>query len=204
MSMVLRATASGILFALAACAGDQSSEAAQAFSQLAKAANQVADQAQKMASGAAKPVPPVSYKTLIDYLPRSVPGMKASEPKGETGSAGQWQYSEAKVEYASARGARAEVGIHDYAFIPFLYAPYKMALAMKVKREGTDGFERSTEVAGFPAFEQWDRGSRKSKVAVMVGERFVVTADVYGGAEGSAVDLAKRIDLVRLGKEGTQ
>lgn len=30
MSMVLRPTASGILFALAACVGDQSSEAAQA------------------------------------------------------------------------------------------------------------------------------------------------------------------------------
>jgi len=204
MPMVRRATASGILLALAACVGDQSSEAAQAFSQLAKAANQFADQAQKLTSGAAKPVPPVSYKTLIDYLPRSVPGLKPGEPKGETGSAGQWQYSQAKVEYTTARGRRAEVGIHDYAFIPFLYAPYRMALAMKVKREGTDEFERSTEVAGFPAFEQWNKGSRKSQVAVMVGERFVVTADGYGGAEGSAVELAQRIDLARLGKAGAQ
>jgi hypothetical protein len=204
MCPLRRSLAAGLLVSLAGCVGDQSSDAAQALSQLARTANQFAEQAQKMASGTAKPVPPVSYKTLIDYLPRSVPGMKAGEPKGETGSAGQWQYSQAKVEYASGRGPRAEVGIYDYAFIPFLYAPYKMALAMKVKREGTDGFERSTEVAGFPAFEQWDKGSRKSQVAVMVGERFVVTADVYGGEEGSARVLAGRIDLKGLAKENAR
>jgi X-X-X-Leu-X-X-Gly heptad repeat protein len=199
-----RTPAAGFLLLLAACVGDQSSDATRAFSQLAKAANQFAEQAQQMASGAAKPVPPVSYKTLIDYLPRSVPGMKAGEPKGETGSAGQWQYSQAKVEFTSGRGRRAEVGIYDYAFIPFLYAPYKMALTMKVKREGTDGFERSTEVAGFPAFEQWDKGTSKSEVAVMVGERFVVTADVHGGDEGSALELARRIDLKGLAKENAR
>ena len=204
MCSLRRALAAGLLVSLAACTGDQSSEAAQALSQLAKTANQFAEQAQKLASGTAKPVPPVSYQTLIDYLPRSVPGMKAREPKGETGSAGRWQYSQAKVEYASARGLRAEVGIYDYAFIPFLYAPYKMALAMNVKREGTDGFERTTEVAGFPAFEQWDKGSRKSKVAVMVGERFVVTADVYGGEDGSARALARRIDLKGLAGENAR
>ena len=201
MRSLTRTAAPGLLLLLAACGGDQSSESAQAFSQLAKAASQFAEQAQQMAAKTAKPVPPVSYKTLLDYLPRTLAGMKAGEPKGETASAGQWQYSQAKIEFTSGKGTRAEVGIYDYALIPFLYAPYKMALAMKVKREGTDGFDRSTDVAGFPAFEQWDKGSRKSKVAVMVGDRFVVTADVYGGEEGAAVQLARRVNLKGLAKE---
>ncbi len=79
---------------LGACGGDQNQDANQALSQLTKAATEMAEQAQQMAGGAAaglkdsKPVPPVSFKKLIDYLPKDLEGMKASEPEGETTSAG--------------------------------------------------------------------------------------------------------------------
>ena len=70
--------------AFAACGNDQATQdATQALSQLTKAATQMAEQAQKVAGGAtgvapggkdAKPVPPVSYKQLIGYCPRSSAG----------------------------------------------------------------------------------------------------------------------------------
>src|SRR3990170_1043237 len=68
-----------------------------------------AEQMQKAAEGFTtnrKPVPPVAFRELIDFLPENMSGMKADEPKGETTTAGSWQYSQAEVDFRSADGKR--------------------------------------------------------------------------------------------------
>jgi len=195
--------------AFVACGGDQpAQDANQALSQLTKAATQMAEQAQQMAGGAtglagkdSKPVPPVSFKTLIDYLPKELGGMKPSEPEGETTTAGQWQYSQASVNFSGGEGESAEVGIFDYAHISMLYLPFQMALKMKVSQESTRGYSRSGDVDGFPALEEWNKDDRRSEVTVLVGDRFVVTAKMRRGEEGAAREIVKKVDLKGLAKE---
>ena len=53
-----------------------------------------------------KPVPPVAFRELIDFLPKKMAGMKADEPKGETTTAGSWQYSQAEVDFRTEDGKR--------------------------------------------------------------------------------------------------
>ncbi len=197
---------------LGACGADQpSQDANQALTQLTKAATEMAQQAQQMAGGAAglatgakdaKPVPPVSFRTLIDYLPKGLEGMKANEPEGETGSAGQWQYSEAKASYHGEQGQSADVGIFDYAHISLMYLPYQMLTRMKVSKESTTGYERTVEVNGFPAYEEWNKNDGRSELTVLVGDRFIVNAKVHGGEEGAARKVLDKVDLKRLAKEG--
>lgn len=199
--------------AFAACGNDQATQdATQALSQLTKAATQMAEQAQKVAGGAtgiapggkdAKPVPPVSYKQLIGYLPKELGGMKGSEPEGETTTAGQWQYSQANVNFSGGDGQSAEVGIFDYAHISMLYLPFQMALRMKVNQESTKGYTRSGEMDGFPALEEWDKNDKRSEMTVLVGDRFVVSAKMRGGEEGAARQIVDKIDLKGLAKEST-
>ena len=197
---------------LAACGGDKpAADTGDALSQLSQAANQFANQlatqAQTMTEGTAgagdrKPVLPVSFKVLMDYLPKSIDGMTAHEPQGETASIAGGQYSEAKAAFSSEDGSRsAEVAIFDYAHIAMLYTPYRMMLNLKVNRESTRGYERTVELDGFPAFEKWENAGADSEIAVMVGDRFVVTVNTNGMDEGAARKIVEGLDLKGLAKQ---
>jgi hypothetical protein len=149
-----------------------------------------------------EPVPPVAFRELIELLPDKVGGMKADDPKGETTTAGSWQYSQAEVRFRNEDGSKsAEVGIFDYAHIPFLYAPFNMFLNMNVSRESTEGYERSTKIEGYPGFEQWKEGG-KSEALVLVADRFIVKADTRGMGEGSAREILEDMDLDDLEDKG--
>jgi len=206
-SSTLIAAAMGL--AVAGCARGDQPDANQALSQLTKAATQLAEQAQQVAGGAvgtvgkdAKAVPPVSFKTLIDYLPKELGGMKASEPEGETTTAGQWQYSQASVRFSGEEGKSAEASVSDFAHISMLYLPFQMALKMKVSQESTKGYSRSIEFGGYPALEEWNTNDKRSELTVLVGDRFVVSAKMHGGEEGAARGIVEKMDLDGLAKEG--
>jgi hypothetical protein len=204
MRRCLPATFSMVLAVwIVACGGDQSGTTLtnNPLSQLTAAATQLSKGLTDAANR--KPVPPVSYKQLIDYLPKSMGDMKADPPKGETTTAGQWQYSQAEANYRNKDGSRsANVGIFDYAHIPFLYVPFQMMLNMKVSTESTDGYERSTQIAGFPAYEKWGKDG-EAEAIVMVGDRFIVKTSTRGVGEGSARKIAEDLNLKRLEKAGS-
>ena len=129
--------------------------------------------------------------------------MKASEPEGESTTAGEWQYSQASVRFAGGEGQSAEAGVSDFAHISMLYLPFQMALKMKVSQESTRGYSRSIEFDGFPALEEWNKDDKRSEVTVLVGDRFVVTAKMRGGEEGAARQIVEKMDLKGLAKEST-
>jgi hypothetical protein len=201
---MLRWTAVPLAIALAggayAC-GDSKPEANNPLAQLTAAANQM----QKAAEGFTanrKPVPPVAFRELIGFLPTRMAGMKADEPKGETTTAGTWQYSQAEVDFRAEDGKRsADIGIFDYAHIPFLYVPFNMILNMNVSKESTEGYEKSVKVKGYPAFEKWHRGGN-SEIVVLVGDRFIVKSETRGLGEGSARKIVEGLNLKGLAAKG--
>jgi len=185
---------------VSAC-GDANPDPNNPLAQLTAAANQM----QKAAEGFTtnrKPVPPVAFRELIDFLPKEMPGMKGDEPKGETTTAGSWQYSQAEVDFRTEDGKRSmDVGIFDYAHIPMLYVPFTMILNMNVATESTEGYEKSVKVEGYPAFEKWNKNGN-SEVVVLVGDRFIVKADTRGLGEGSAKKIVEELDLKGLAAKG--
>lgn len=191
-----------LIAGVAACGGDGTSKSASnnPFSSLTQAVSQV----QKVAEGIAgasdrKPVPPVSFNVLIQYIPKSIGDLKGDPPKGETTTAASWQYSQAEADYRSGDGKRnASVGIFDYAHIPMLYVPFQMMLNMKVNTESTEGYEHSVQIGGFPAYEKWTKGTGENEVVVLVGDRFVVKTSTGGQGEGSARRIAEDMDLKGL------
>ena len=184
---------------LAACGGDKGSND-NALSQLTSAVSQMEKMTKGMTAAAdRKPVPPVSFKVLIDYLPQSLDGMKAGEPKGQTTTAGEWQYSQGETSYQSEDGNKtAKVGLFDYANIPMLYAPVQMIMNMNMSTESTEGYERSTKIGGFPAHEKWTKVGQENEVTILVADRFVVTTTTRGLGEDSAKRIAESIDLKGL------
>ena len=188
-----------MLAGVAAC-GDAAPDVNNPLAQLTAAAEQM----QKAADGLTKrkPVPPVAFGELIEFLPPKVAGMKRQEPKGETTKVGSWQYSQAEVDFDSQDGSRSvDVGIFDYAHIPFLYLPFNALIGMNVAKESTDGYQRSTKIAGFPGFEEWNRSG--SSEALVLGDRFIVKAEARGMGEGAAQKVLEGMDLSGLAKKGT-
>jgi hypothetical protein len=185
---------------VSAC-GDANPDPNNPLAQLTAAASQM----QKAAEGFTtdrKPVPPVAFRELIDFLPKTMPGMQADEPKGETTTAGSWQYSQAEVDFRSEDGKRnADVGIFDYAHIPMLYVPFTMILNMNVARESTEGYEKSVKIGGYPAFEKWNKDGN-SEIVLLVGDRFIVKSDTRGLGEGSARKIVEELDLKGLAAKG--
>ncbi len=181
--------------------GDANPDPNNPLAQLTAAANQMQKAAEGLTTNR-KPVPPIAFRELMDFLPKEMAGMKADEPKGETTTAGSWQYSQAEVDFRTEDGKRSvDVGIFDYAHIPMLYVPFTMLLNMNVASESTEGYEKSVKIGGYPAFEKWNK-SGNSEVVVLVGDRFIVKADTRGLGEGSAKKIAEDLDLKGLAAKG--
>jgi hypothetical protein len=185
----------------AVACGDAAPNPKDPLSQLTAAAQQVQKAAESFTRR--KPVPPVAFRELIEFLPRKVAGLRRREPTGETTTVGSWQYSQAAVDFESADGSRrVEVGIFDYAHIPFLYLPFNAIIGMKVAKESTEGYQRSTEIEGHPGFEEWNRRGT-SEAVVLLGERFVVKAKARGMGEGAARKIVEAMDLDGLARKGS-
>ncbi|MAT39906.1 MAG: hypothetical protein CL946_09920 [Ectothiorhodospiraceae bacterium] len=170
---------------------------------LKEAAKGLEDMANEMEQMEQKePQPPVHFSKLIEYLPTTVAGLEMEEPEGETSQMGEWTYSTASAKYKGEDNNNwAEVTIHDYAYINMLYMPYKMLLKMGMKKESTSGYERSTEILGFPGYEEWKKKQERSKVTALVGERFIVIVTTKGVAEGLARETIEGMPLVELSEE---
>mgnify|MGYP005839625707 FL=1 len=152
-----------------------------------------------------EPVPPVSFKVLMNYLPKEVPGLKAEKPRGETATWDKWTHSLANVEFRSENDNQsARVEIYDYAYITNLYLPYQMLFKMKYNRESSEGYEKSTEISGNPTFEKWNEDDKDNEVTILVGKRFIVHVETNEMPEGSARKIAESMDLGSLAKESTK
>lgn len=199
----------GILL-LGGCGGKDDGAATEekgVFDQLSDAAKNAQTMAEEIAAeGSAdrEPQPPVSFKVLLTYLPGQIDEMKKENPRGETSTMGEWNYSSASADYRGPEGKSARVEILDYAYIGMLYAPVRMWLKMKINRESTEGFERTTEVAGYPAYEKWNISGEHAEVTVLVGDRFIVNIDTRKMPENMPREIAQSMGLEKLAKEKGQ
>ncbi len=165
--------------------------------QLSKAA----DEMTKTMSGDQKPVPPVPFKSLEAFLPSALGDMTTKGPEGESATMGEWSYSQAKIGFSGKGGEEARIEIFDYAHISMLYAPFQMAWNMKISKESSEGYERTTKVGSWPAFEKWEIGGKSMEVNVLVGDRFIVSVHTNGLAEGAAKDILSKMDLNKLASQ---
>jgi hypothetical protein len=198
------------LLLLAGCGGkdgDSASGEKSKFEELAEAAENMKIAAEEMTSQAGadrEPQPPVSFRVLLTYLPSQIADLEQQAPRGETSSMGEWTFSTANADYRGQDNQSASVQIADYAYIGMMYAPVRMWLKMKINKESTEGFERTTEVEGFPAYEKFDIRNQTGEVTILVGDRFIVNITTRGMSESAPRQVAAMMNLKKLAKETAQ
>jgi uncharacterized protein YbjQ (UPF0145 family) len=198
--LLLAALVSGTF--LAACGGKESGEAEKSsLDKLAEAAEDMSKAAEEMATGASEerePQPAVSFRVLMDFLPKSFHDLQPGEPEGESASYGNWNFSTAKVKFTGLERSFVEVEVFDYAYISMLYASFRMMWKMNFNRESSKGYERTVEIAGWPAIEKWEVDAERAEATALVGDRFIVTVKSRFMPEDTPRQMLEMMDLQEL------
>ena len=116
----------------------------------------------------------VPHEKLAALLP-TIPGFKPEyEPRGTTDTTEN--VSRVQVDYiAEAGGMGLSVEMMDVSGSSIMLAPLKELLKLQGVRHSAAGTtEKATNVAGFPAVEEWTAEAGNGSVSVLVGDRFVV------------------------------
>jgi len=117
------------------------------------------------------------FKELQSILP-DVPGWEKNHPEAERMTA-PVSFSYASTKYKKGNIEVTEK-ITDSGFNQLLVAPISMMLAAGYAKQSTEGFEKSTTIAGYPAFEKWDKSDKNSQLTVFVNQRFLVELEGSG------------------------
>ncbi len=148
-----------------------------------------------------KPVPPVNFKKLQEFLPKEIVGFTRGELEGATATFGEWSFSSAEVTFAKGEETSIKVSILDYAHITSLYTPFQIWLSGNFNVEDSHGYSRSVKVEGSPGFENFRKDDKRCELTLLVGDRYIVQLTGENTQDMDALRyVVKQIDLSSLAK----
>jgi len=179
--LILLALPFALLFS--ACAGQTEEEKAEqeiqeAANKMEEAANDLAD-ALTNRDGEGKNKEVVDWRKLRDLLPSKIDGIARTDESGETAGAMGFNISQTEGIYEKG-DRRIELQIVDTGGLSGLISTSAAWASVTIDKEDRYGFERTTEIDGYKAFEKYDKGSDSAEISVLVGSRFIVTLNGKG------------------------
>lgn len=194
-----------VLIALAGCGkkAEEAKTAMQAMKSMAESGEKAADEAEKSeakieARRQKGDTLAIAYKDLQKYLPESISGYTAEEPKGQTVSMQGVSYSTATRRYTQGE-KDIEVSLTDYnsAYGIMASATVFMSLGISVDddEQTTKGYDAG--IAGVKGYEELQKKSKNAKITLSVGDRFLLVVSATGGQENTEFvkSIAKSIKL---------
>jgi len=142
----------------------------------------------------------VDFRTLRDLLPEGLDDMERVDASGERAGVAGFSFSQAEGEYRSDDGERRiSLQVVDGGGVAQMTMLGATWMRMDFDRESTDGYERTTEFEGYPAFEKMRTGDRpRSELSFVVADRFLVTANGQNVEMDELKDAVRDIDLGEL------
>lgn len=142
-------------------------------------------------------VEPVDFRDLKAELPERISGMNRISSEGERSGWGGFKVSTANGEYEDG-DKRMEISIVDAGGMMGLAKVGLAAWAQtEVDRETQDGYERTTTIDGYRAYEKYNNKTEDGQISVIVNERFIVNIE---GRNISARDLKSALGKLNLKK----
>ncbi len=148
-------------------------------------------------------VSPVDFRELRDLIPDRVSGMDQTANSGERAGALGIMISKVERTFESSDGdeeiqlSLIDLGsLKNAAMLGFNWVQFE------ADREDDNGFERTTDFKGFPAYEKATRhgDSEHTELHVIVAERFVLQLSGRGVDFEDLRDVANDVDLKQLDK----
>ncbi|WP_026631206.1 hypothetical protein [Dyadobacter alkalitolerans] len=157
-----------------------------------------ADKAKEM--GSREAVDPIDFRKLKELMPEKIAGMSRTEATGEKSGAMGFTVSTASAKYKGEGDENLNIEIVDTGGIAGVST---MALAgwsmAEIDKETTTGYEKTTKIEGYKAFEKYDNEGKSGEVNVLVADRFVVNVQGDHITVDQLKDALKDLDLAKLG-----
>lgn len=148
----------------------------------------------ELQGGEAKPV--INFRELKEMLPEKLAGMKRESSTGETTGMMGMNVSHAEGKYTNDdKSARMRINITDVGG----FGPAMMGMAswasLEFDKETDNGYEKTTTVDGYKAYEKYNSKSKDGEVAVLVAQRFIVNANGTNVSVDDLKSALKDLDL---------
>ena len=69
---------------------------------------------------------------------------------------------------------------------------------LEIDKESDTGYEKTTKVGAFPAYEQFDTDNKHGQLQVWVGGRFYVNVTTYNVTVEDFKKIAEKLDVAKL------
>ena len=141
-----------------------------------EAIQQLADKAKNMQTG--EKVDPIDFRKLKELLPEEIAGLKRTEISGEKNGAAGFTISTADARYKGDGDASARIEIFDTGGIAGVGTMALAAWTMAdIDKETETGYEKTTKLEGYKAFEKYNTESKSGELNVLVADRYVVNVN---------------------------
>ena len=145
-----------------------------------------------------KTVETVDFRLLRDLLPEDLEEFDRTDLSGERTGMGGFKISNAEAEYRDEDDSsrRISITITDAGGIGRMALLGAAWMQFEVDKEDSNGYERTTEYEGYPAFEKYRSGDRpRSELQMVVGERFFVSVEGQNVEMDDLKDAVEDLDL---------
>ena len=107
-------------------------------------------------------------------LPEKSACMERTAHSGEKAGAMGFNMSTATAEYREG-DKELEVAIIDFAGVASALMGMAAWSTVEIDREDENGYERTTTVEGYKAFEKYNSKNKSGELSVLIGDRFIIT-----------------------------
>lgn len=146
-------------------------------------------------NGKSKSSKTVDYEQLKALMPGWVGWLKQTDLKGERVNAGFVKFASAEAKYGSD-DKYVEIKIVDNAFAAKLGS--LEVFGIEIDKTSDEGYERTTTIQGYKAFEQYDRNEKSGSILVNIRNRFLVTVEGEGVDASTLSSAVEKLNLKKL------
>ena len=136
----------------------------------------------------------VDFRKLKKELPSSIGWMKRTSFEGERAGVLGIKTSVANATYESGT-KEIKISIADIGGFKAALRGLAIWSELEVDKENDYGYERTTEIDGYKAFEKYDSRKEEGEIALIIQDRIVVTVKGENIEEDDLRKALKKIDL---------
>lgn len=129
---------------------------------------------QMQGDGEAKEV--TDFRELKKLLPEELAGLERSSHTGQKTGAMGFKIAAAEAVYEGENG-RLEVVLTDFAGMGRAMLSMVPWAEIEIDKETDTGYERTTMIKGYKAFEEYDSQAKRGKISIIADGRFVVAIE---------------------------
>lgn len=134
------------------------------------------------------------FRDLKEVLPKRLLRMDRYSHTGEKSGVTGFKISQATAKYKDG-DRRLEISIVDSGGMALASLGAAAWTMLDVDRETDDGYERTTTIDGYKAYEKFDSRRGKAEISIFYKDRFLVAIKGDNLKKGDAEDVLDKLDL---------